>query len=117
MEPSRRRPNVIVPRGLQLMRVDGSFYDLVLPARPMTTPRGYQIGILDTTGVLRPVFLNGTMIKFKRRGPQDFEIIPITLPEFRHYRFNDNITSLNEAAAQYIAEIRERQRQLDEGSG
>ena len=99
------------------MRPDGTFYNLVFPAHPMTTPRGYQIGILDPNGVLRPFFLNETMVKVKRRGPGDFEIIPVTSREFRHFHFNNDITSLNEAAARHVAEIRERQRQRDEGSG
>ena len=106
---------MILPRGMQLMRPDGTLYDLPLPAHPMFTPDQFQIGILEPDGVLRPFFYRQTMVKVRRHGPGNFEFVPLTFAEFVHYRYNQNIASLNEAAAQYVAEVRER-RQRGGGS-
>ena len=117
-EPARLRPNppagprrrVILPVGLQLMRPDGTFYDLVPPVHPITTEDEFHIGILEPNGILRPIFHNRIIVKVKRRGPGDFQIIPLTLQEFLWYPFNRDFTPYNVNAARFVEENRNRQR-------
>ena len=109
-QETRRRPSAILPQGLQLRRPDGTFYDLTLPAAPMTTPDQFDVGILDTNGVLRPFYYRGRRVKVRRHGPGNFEIVALTSQEYVEYGFDHNITPFHQGAAEFVAEERNRRR-------
>ena len=108
--PVRTTQSVELPEGLQLMREDGTFYDLVGNSITVTTPNRFHIGILDPNGILRPFFYQDTMVKVKKRGPRNFQIVPLPVREYLRYPYNRDLTSHNESAARLIAEDRNRQR-------
>ena len=94
-----QRQVTILPQGLRLRSRDGTFYDLVPPVNPVNTDDNFTIGILDPNGFLRPFFYQGRMVKIRRHGPGHFEIIPVTFQEYRHFRYNQDITPYHDAAA------------------
>ena len=99
-----------LPEGLQLMRADGTFYDLEAPVAPVTTRDHFHIGILEPNGILSPFFFHQTMVKVRENGPGNFQLVPLTYTEFLHFPFNRDLTPYNNDAARFILEIRNRQR-------
>ena len=104
--PAAPRTQEPLPRGLQLMRPDGTFYDLVPPAISITLPNHYQIGIVEPNGYLRPLFFQRIAVKVKRLGPGRYDIVPLTLQEFRQYGFNQELTPHDNRVRAFIAELR-----------
>ena len=99
---------VPLPIGLQLMRPDGTFYDLVPPVNPVTTPNRYHIGIMEPNGYLRPFYFNRIAVKVKRLGPGHYDIVPLSREEFIEYRFNQDLTLHNDRIAAFVANQRNR---------
>ena len=97
------------------MRPDRTFYDLIPPAYSLIAPDNFSMGIVEPNGFLRPFFYHGTMVKVRRHGPGNFEIIPLTLQEYVIFRYNHDITPFHEGAAEYVVEERNRQRGSRDG--
>ena len=107
---SRHRTDVELPAGLQLMRPDGTFYNLVPPVTPVRTEDNFHIGILEPNGILRPFYWHRIMVKVREDGPVNFDIVPLTYREILHYPFNRDLSPYNSEAAQHVAQNRNRQR-------
>ena len=101
---------MILPRGLQLLSPDGTFYNLETHTNPPETPDHYMIGIMDPSGVLRPFFLNRIIVKVRRNGPGDFDVVPLTLQEFMFHNYHQDSVSRKQHDAQYIEEVINRHR-------
>ena len=95
-----------MPRGIQLMRPNGTFYRLESGVGLTATPDGYLIGVRDANRVLRPFFCNRLIVKVKRLDIGDYDIIPLTLEEYRFYNFNSDIATNRDRFLQYIGERR-----------
>ena len=105
-----RRPVVELPEGLQLRRPDGTFYDLVPPVAPVTTPNHFHIGILEPDGTLRPFYFLRRQVKVHRDWYTNGLIIPLSQTEINHYPFNRSLAPHNDEAADHVAENSRRQR-------
>ena len=103
----RDRAGVFFPQGLQLLSPDGTFHNLISPFHLVTAQSAqdhFYIGIMQPNRVLRPFFFRHTMVKVREDGPENFEIVPLTMQEFLHYPFNRNLTPYN-LAVRYIAGV------------
>ena len=102
------RPTTFLPRFLELMRPNGIFYPIEAGGIPVRTPDDYNIGIRDLNGVLRPLFFQRIMVKVKRVGNGLYDIVPLTLQEYRHFNFNSDLTTNTDRFLRYIGELRQR---------
>ena len=102
------RPRNFLPRCLELMRPNGSFYPLEAGDTPIKTPNGYIVGMREHNGVLRPLFCQRIIVKVRRVGIGHYDIVPLTLEEYRHFNFNNDITTNTDRFMRYIGVIRER---------
>ena len=104
--PSRNPlPTNSFPRGLRLMRPNGTFYPFEGNANLVGTSDGYIIGIRDASGILRPFFFHRMMVKFKSEESRRNRVVPLTLREYRHYNYNSDITTSTDRFVQYIREF------------
>ena len=101
-----RRPIVILPRGLQLLSRNGTFRDLQSSDSVVGTPDDWLMGIIEPSGILRPLFSNRIPVKVKRVRPGYFQFVPLTLDEY--FRYGYDLPSRNQDVAQAAAEHRNR---------
>ena len=106
--PSDLRPIAYLPRGLELMRPNGIFYPLEAGTRLIESADGYVIGIQDTNGVLRPIFAQRIIVKVKKLGTELYDIVPLTLEEYRNFDFNSDITTHTDRFIRFIGQLRGR---------
>ena len=100
------RPTTILPRYLELMRPNGIFYPIEAGGTPIAIPNGFVIGMRDPNGVLRPLFNERVIVRVKRIRRDVYDIVPLTLQEYRHYGFNSDITTNTDPFIRYVGEIR-----------
>ena len=110
----RGRASLLLPEGIQLMRPDGTLYDLVGSVNRVSAQDHFYIGIMEPNRILRSFFFRRTMVKVREDGPVNFEIVPLTMQEFLNYPFNRNLSPPNEAV-RYVAEIRNQQTDRERG--
>ena len=105
--PPNPRNRSTLPGGLELMRLNGSFYPLEWDTSPVVkSPDGYILGIEDPNGVMRPFFRHRIIVKIKKVRRGLYDIVPLTLQEYRYYNFNSDITTNTDRFIQYIGERR-----------
>ena len=95
-----------LPSGLELMTRHGTFYPLEADANVFETVDNYILGIHDHNGVLRPIFLNRLIVKLQNVGTGTYEVIPLTLRDYKRFNYNSDITTKTDRFLQYIAHIR-----------
>ena len=106
--PPGTGPEIDLPPVLELMRPNGSFYRLERGANLIGTGNGYIVGIRDPNGVLRPLFAQRLIVKIQRLEIGGYNVVPLSLEEYRHYNFNSDITTNTDPYLQYIGVIRIR---------
>ena len=95
-----------LPSGLELMTRHGTFYPLEANANLFETADNYILGIEDPNGILRPIFRHRIIVKVKRVETRDYQIMPLTLREYRHFNYNSDLTTNTDPYLQYVAQIR-----------
>ena len=91
------------------MRPNGSFYPLDWDTNPVVrAPDDYIIGIREPNGVIRPFFCQRIIVKIKRIEFGLYDIVPLTLQEYRYFHFNRDITTNTDPFMRYIGVLRGR---------
>ena len=108
------RATLFLPEGLQLLRPDGTFYDLVAPFHLVAAHDYFFVGIMESNRIFRPIFFRQTMVKVRTDGPMNVEIVPLSIREFMVYPFNRNLTPYS-VAIRYIAGVRNQHNDSERG--
>ena len=99
-------PRIGLPRGIRLIRADGSFYTYEGSVNLIGTSDGYIIGLRDFYGVLRPFFYHRYMVKIKCLANGSNRMVPLTSQEYRYYNYNSDVANSIDRYVQYIRERR-----------